>query len=131
MDESDSGYRFVCCLSCQGHGHFLVPGHGAQFEVFSKMDAFQQLVALTKKYRISRNQHARLVSQIQASGLSHTCRPDVVEYIQSRWNIETWAACYSYDEESRPKTMTIESDDLARAVHEYLLNSSGRSRSLH
>lgn len=131
MDESDRGYQFVYCFRCQGHGHFVIPGHGKQFEVFSKIDAFEQLTVLSVKYRISPSDQTRLENEIRTSGLPLACRPDVVEYIESRWKIETWAACYSYDEASRPKAMTIGSDDLALAVHEYILQSSGRPLQLH
>lgn len=131
MDTSERAVRFVRCLSCLGHGHFTLPGQKTSFEVFSLYDAFEQLKVLSVKYRISQSDQVRLANEIRTSGLPQACRPDVEEYIHSFWKIETWAACYSYDEESRPKTMTIESDDLALAVHEYILQSSGRPLQLH
>ncbi len=131
MNTSERAVRFVHCCSCLGHGHFTLPGQETSFEVFSLHDAFEQLRVLSVRYRLSQNEQARLENEIRTSGLPLACRPDVVEYIQSRWNIETWAACYSYDEESRPKAMTIGSDDLAAAVHEYILQSSGRPLQLH
>lgn len=131
MNTSERAVRFVHCLSCLGHGHFTLPGQETSFEVFSLLDAFEQLRVLSVRYRLSQNEQARLENEIRTSGLPPACRPDVVEYIQSRWKIETWAACYSYDEASRPKAMTIGSDDLAAAVHEYILQSSGRPLQLH
>lgn len=131
MDASEERVRFVHCLSCLGHGHFTLPRQETSFEVFSLIDAFEQLRVLLVRYRLSQNEQFRLENEIRTSGLPLACRPDVVEYIESRWKIETWAACYSYDEASRPKAMAIESDDLAAAVHEYILQSSGRPLQLH
>lgn len=131
MDESDRGYQFVYCLRCQGHGHFVIPGHGKQFEVFSKIDAFQQLTALTTMHRISLNHNARLTTLVQLSALPISCPPDVEEFIRQFCRNESWVACYSENVDNQPTSVEVDPDELALAVHEYILQSSGRPLQLH
>lgn len=131
MSEQQEGAYFVFCLRCLGHGHFVLPVHGAQFEVFSRIDAHQQLQTLVLSRRISMDQFTVLTGQVECSELSASCPPDVEEFIRSFCQSESWVTYYSQGEEDRSQQYSIDGDELALAVHEFLLESPGHALRLH
>jgi hypothetical protein len=102
-----------------GHGHFFVPGYGEQFEVFSLLEAWQQLHSFEQARQVSMNQIAFLAAQIMNSGLPESRPPDIDELINTFCKTESWAACYDHAGEERPKSIQIDSAEIAEAVHEY------------
>ncbi len=131
MNEK-SGFCLLCCPRCMGHGHFVIPTKGEQFEVFSRVDAHHQLRTLLRKRLISNNQFSALSTQVDDSVLPLFSPHDVEEFIRAFCETESWAVCFSRrEEEDMPKKITIDSDELALAVHEYLLASPEHALHLH
>lgn len=123
MDEPVMDTCFLHCMRCLGHGHLVTPLDGIHFEVFSQFGAYLQLGALAEKGRISEDDLDLLADQIIRSGLPKTCPPDVETFIRSFCTAEAWVEHHSRGKESRPLEDCLDSDELAWAVHEFLLCS--------
>ena len=132
MSQQNESARFLWCQRCHGHGRLVLPPDDAWGEVFSKADAYEQLQALVRARRIPANRYPFLVGQIAHSALPAINPPDVDDFICRYWKDETWMACYSRSDwaELESVHVRIENDDLAVAVHEFLIHSPHRALGL-
>lgn len=130
MSQQMKGPCFLYCRNCSGHGHFVIPGYGEQFEVFSRSEARQQLHLLYRKRRVALDQFHVLKNQVQQSWLPESCPVDVKAFIRQCYETEAWAIRFSRPEEKEPQeietNIAVDSDELAWLVHEYYLVSSAR-----
>jgi hypothetical protein len=128
MNDSDmAGTYFVTCLRCMGHGHIVLSNGGSQFEVFSKLEAVEQARELLLAHRFSHERFPTLMSQIMDSPLPEEPPEDVVAFVTLYGESELrYAKLATPLCQSRPEQVSIESDELAEAVHAFLLRSPER-----
>ena len=126
MQAQNAGTYFSGCARCMGHGHFVVSSFGAQPEVFSQMEAQQELCLLVMSDRVSMDHVDALAKQVVNSGLPKYRPPDVVERIRQFFETESWTARFSKSEDGGPRRIFVSTSDIAAAVHEFLLTSRGQ-----
>jgi hypothetical protein len=131
MDQASAKPLFLYCLRCHGHGHFVLPGRGKQFEVFSQEDALHQLDRLAFQYRLSRETRWHLGHQVGESFLPWSCPEDVKERVNQFCKTDYWEYFCAMFHEGPPEPIEVDSEELALAVHEFLLESRGGVLGLH